>query len=107
MVEFSRQYLVNIPHSNADFLFSSQTALENVGLNELSFTDVAENFVSEAPFNFNPCGLHNLNLKDIKVNRNDSIFILHPNISSLHKHFDELYELCVSLRSKPDILCSL
>ena len=44
-------------------------------------------------------------MNDIKVNRNDSIFILHLNISSLHKHFDELYELCVSLRYKPDILC--
>ena len=45
-------------------------------------------------------------MKDIKVNRNDSIFILHLNISSLHKHFDELYELCVSLCYKPDILCA-
>ena len=95
--------LVNILHSNADFLFSSQTAFENVGLNELSFTDVAENFVSETPFNVNPCGMHDLNMKDIKVDENDSIFILHLNISSLHKHFDELYELCVSLRDKPDI----
>ena len=75
--------MVNIPHSNADFLFSSQTALENVGLKKLSFTDVAENFVSETPLNFNPCGLHDFIMKDIKVNRNDSIFILHLNISSL------------------------
>ena len=49
--------------------------------------------------------MHDLNMKDIKVNVNDSIFILHLNISSLHKHSDELYELCVSLRYKPDILC--
>ena len=95
MVEFSRWYLVNILHSSADFLFSSQTALENVKLNELSFTDVAENFVSEIPLKFNPCGMHNLNMKDIRVNGNNSIFILHLNISLLHKHFDELYELCV------------
>ena len=45
--------------------------------------------------------MHYLNMKDIKVNGNDSIFILHLNISSLRKHFDELYELCVSLRYKP------
>ena len=44
-------------------------------------------------------------MKDIKVNGNDSIFILLLNISSLHKHFDELYELYVSLRYKPDISC--
>ena len=83
----------------------SQTALENVGLNELSFTDVAENFVSETPLNFNPYGMHDLNMKDIKVDGKDSIFILLLNIFLLHKHFDELYELCVSLRYKPDILC--
>ena len=49
--------------------------------------------------------MHDLIRKDIKVNGNDLIFILHLNISSLPKHFDELYELCVSLRYKPDILC--
>ena len=47
MVELSRWYLVNILHSNADFLFLSQKVLENVGLNKLSFTDVAEDFASE------------------------------------------------------------
>ena len=31
------------------FYFRVKTALENVGLNELSFADVAENFVSETP----------------------------------------------------------
>ena len=49
--------------------------------------------------------MHDLNMKDTKVNGNDSTFILQLNISSLHKHFDELYELCVSLCYKPDILC--
>ena len=105
MVEFYRQYLVNLLHSNADFLFSSQTTFENVGLNKLSFTDVAENFVSKTPLNFNPCGMHDLNMKNIKVNGNDSIFILHLNITLLRKHFDKLCELCVSLCYKPDNLC--
>ena len=49
--------------------------------------------------------MHDLRVKDIKVNGNDSIFVLHLNTSSLHKHFDKLYELCVSLRYKPDSLC--
>ena len=49
--------------------------------------------------------MHDLRMKDIKVNGNNSIFILHLDISSLHKRFDELRELCVSLRYKRDILC--
>ena len=60
-------FILNVLHSHADFLFSSQTALENVGLNELSFSDVTENFVFETPLNFNPCGMHDLRMKDIKL----------------------------------------
>ena len=70
------------------------------------FTVVAENFGSETLLNINACGMHDLRMKDIKINGNNSIFILHLNISSLHKRLDELYELCVSLRYKLDILCT-
>ena len=44
--------------------------------------------------------MHDLRMKNIKIDENDSIFILHPNISSLgSKHVDEFYALCVSFRS--------
>ena len=46
-------------------------------------------------------------MRNINFDKNNSVFILHLNIASLRKHFDELYELQLSLiiPHKPDILC--
>ena len=44
-------------------------------------------------------------MKNLSIDENNSIFILHLNISSLQKHFDELHELLLCLPSHLDILC--
>ena len=38
-------------------------------------------------------------------NYNNSLTILHLNIKSLNKNFDELYEFLVSFRLRPDVMC--
>ena len=38
-------------------------------------------------------------------NHNNSLTILHLNIRSLNKNFDELYDFLVSFRLRPDVIC--
>ena len=38
-------------------------------------------------------------------NCNNSLTILHLNIKSLNKNFDELHELLVAIRIRPDVIC--
>ena len=44
-------------------------------------------------------------MKDINFDKSNTVFILHLNIASLQKHFDELHELLSLIPHKPDILC--
>ena len=46
-----------------------------------------------------------ISLNSSMPNCNNSLTILHLNIRSLNKNFDQLHEFLVSIRIRPDVIC--
>ena len=87
MTSIANQFLLNESNSNVN----KNLLLENT--NDVIFS------------NFEPCCLTDSNnLSKLPWLKNSLVFF-HLNISSLHKHFDELQELVPIFSTFPEILC--
>ena len=82
---------------------SSQTV--QMSDNEISINDIIDNLDSVIPPNIRPCSITDYTMKNLIIDKKNKFFIMHLNISSLQKHFDELYDLILNLTIQPDILC--
>ena len=56
-------------------------------------------------FNIKACDYFDLNSKRPTFDPNRSLVLLHINIRSLHKNFDNLYDFLVELNFLPDVIC--
>ena len=56
-------------------------------------------------FNIKVCDYLDLNSKRPTFDPNRSLVLLHINIPSLHKNFDNLYDFLVELNFLPDVIC--
>ena len=56
-------------------------------------------------FNIKVCDYFDLNSKRPTFDPNRSLVLLHINIRSLHKNFDDLYDFLVELNFLPDVIC--
>ena len=56
-------------------------------------------------FNIKACNYFDLNSKRPTFDPNRSLVLLHINIRSLHKNFDNLYDFLVELNFLPDLIC--
>ena len=56
-------------------------------------------------FNIKVCEYLDLNSKRPTFDPNRSLVLLHINIRSLHKNFDNLYDFLVELNFLPDVIC--
>ena len=77
-------------------------------MKEILINNVIDDLDGDYSTNINSCFTYDSSMKNLSI-ENNSIFILHLNISSLQKHFDELHELlrCLpTVPSHPDIFCT-
>ena len=84
-----------------EFLEQNKTA--TLRSSDHSPEDVYNYFFSY--LNIKVCGYLDLNSKRPIFDPNRSLVLLHVNIRSLHKNFDNLYDFLVELNFLPDVIC--
>ena len=74
-----------------------------LGINDHSREEAYDYFLNF--FNIKVCDYLDLNSKQPTFDPNRSLVLLHINIRSLHKNFDNLYDFLVELNFLPDVIC--